>query len=90
MFKKNSLYAFATLTGTIIGVGLFSLPYITSRVGIWVMLGYLLVLGTVVLMVHLMYGEITLRTDAVCRLPGYAGRYLGNWAKVLAFFYQVF
>jgi len=36
----KTIYALATLSGTIIGVGLFSLPYITLKVGFWVMLGY--------------------------------------------------
>ncbi|MEA2113044.1 MAG: aromatic amino acid transport family protein [Patescibacteria group bacterium] len=83
--KKDFLKAFATLTGTILGVGLFSLPYITSKVGIWVMLFYFLVLGIVVVLIGLFYGEVALRTKGLCRLPGYAGKYLGPSAKKIAF-----
>lgn len=82
---KNFLKAFATLTGTIIGVGLFSLPYITSKVGIWVMLFYFFVLGTVVILIGLFYGEVALRTESLCRLPGYAEKYLGSSAKKISF-----
>ena len=78
---KNFLYAFSTLTGTIIGVGFFSLPYIASKVGFWVMLSYFIILGLVVILVHLLYGEVALRTKELHRLPGYAARYLGPWGK---------
>ncbi len=86
MRDKNFFKALATLTGTIIGVGLFSLPYITSKVGLWTMLGYFLVLGAVTILVNFIYGEIVLRTKEHHRLPGYAQKYLGGWAKKLSFF----
>lgn len=84
MENKDFFKAFSTLTGTIIGVGLFSLPFITARVGIWVMLLYFFVLGTVVILVALLYGEIALRTEDMRRLPGYAEKYLGASAKKIA------
>jgi tyrosine-specific transport protein len=86
MFKNNFVKALATLTGTIIGVGLFSLPYITSKVGIVTMLIYFLILGAVVTIYSLFYGEISLRTKGLHRLPGYARKYLGPWGERLAFF----
>ena len=82
---KKIVYAVAILSGTIIGVGLFSLPYITSKVGFWVMLGYFLVLGTLVIIVHLFFGELSLKTPDFKRLPGFAKIYLGNWGKNIAF-----
>lgn len=81
---KNFLYAFSTLTGTIIGVGFFSLPYITSKVGFLVMLFYFIILGAVGTLVHLLYGEIALRTKGLHRLPGYAGKYLGRGGKIIS------
>lgn len=83
---KKIIYAIATLSGTIIGVGLFSLPYITSKVGIWVILGYFFVLGTLVILIHLLFGEVALKTPDFLRLPGYAKIYLGNWGQKIAFF----
>ncbi|MFH1671423.1 MAG: aromatic amino acid transport family protein [Candidatus Portnoybacteria bacterium] len=85
MKKNNFFKALATLIGTIIGVGLFSLPYITSKVGIWTMLSYFLILGTVTILINFIYGEIVLRTKKSYRLPGYAGKYLGKWAKRIVF-----
>lgn len=85
MKNKDFLKAFSILTGTIIGVGLFSLPYIAARVGVWTMLFYFFVLGAVVVLVNLFYGEIALRTKGMRRLPGYAEKYLGASAKKIAF-----
>ena len=78
------IYAIATLSGTIIGVGLFSLPYITFKVGFWVMLGYFLVLGALVILVHLFFGELALKTPDFKRLPGFAKFHLGPWGEKAA------
>lgn len=81
---KKIIYPIATLSGTIIGVGLFSLPYITLKVGFWVMLGYFLILGILVILVHLFFGELSLKTPDFKRLPGFAKIYLGNWGEKIA------
>jgi len=87
MFKniKTFIYPIATLSGTIIGVGLFSLPYIASKVGIFVILGYFLVLGAVAILIHLFFGELALKTPDFKRLPGFAKFHLGNWGRNLAY-----
>ena len=79
------VYAVSTLAGTIIGVGLFGLPYVTLKVGFWVMLGYFFVLTTVVILVHSFFGELALKTPDFKRLPGFAAIYLGNWGKLAAY-----
>ena len=79
------IYAIATLSGTIIGVGLFALPYITFKVGFWMILGYFLVLGALVILLHLFFGELALKTPDFKRLPGFAKIYLGNWGKIAAY-----
>ena len=76
---KNYIYPIATLSGSIIGVGFFALPYITLKVGIWLMLAYFLVLGFLVILIHLMYGQIALKTPDFKRLPGFVGFHLGKW-----------
>ncbi|XOB41713.1 MAG: aromatic amino acid transport family protein [Candidatus Nealsonbacteria bacterium] len=83
---KKIIYAIAILSGTIIGVGLFSLPYITSKVGFWVITGFFLVLGSLVILIHLFFGELSLRTPDFKRLPGFAKFHLGNWAEKIAYF----
>jgi len=89
MFKnlfQNYIYPIATLSGTIIGVGVFSLPYITSKVGGWVMLGYFLILGSVVIIVHQFFGKVCLKTPNFKRLPGFAKIYLGKTGEFIAYF----
>ena len=82
---KKFIFALSTLSGTIIGVGLFSLPYIASKVGIWLILGYFFVLGSIVILIHLLFGEVALKTPDFLRLPGYAKIYLGKWGEKIAF-----
>lgn len=82
---KTFIYALSTLSGTIIGVGLFALPYITLKVGIWVMLGYFLILGPLVILIHSFFGQVALKTPDYLRLPGFAKIYLGDWGRKIAF-----
>jgi amino acid permease len=81
---KNFILAFSTLAGTIIGVGMFGLPYITSRVGIIPMVINMILVGLVVMLLHLIYGEIILRTNGKHRLVGYAQIYFGSVGKFFA------
>jgi len=73
------------LSGTIIGAGLFALPYITLQVGFWVILAYFLVLGSLVTMIHLFFGELALKTPDFKRTPGFARIYLGSWGKIVSY-----
>jgi len=80
------IYAVATLSGTIIGVGLFSLPYITLKVGFWLILLYFLILGSLVIIIHLFFGQLALETPDLKRLPGFAKYHLGDFAEKIAIF----
>jgi len=44
--------------GTIIGVGIFGLPYVAAKTGFLVILGYFLILGSIAVVMHLMYVDI--------------------------------
>ncbi|MBU4467090.1 hypothetical protein KKF47_03480, partial [Patescibacteria group bacterium] len=81
---KKLLVAVATLTSVIIGTGFFTLPYVASQAGIWVTSGYFLILGALVLLIHLMFAEVTLKTPDLMRLPGFAQFHLGEWGKKVA------
>ncbi len=72
------------LSGMIVGVGMYGIPYVVSRAGFFLGAIELFLLTVVILLVHLMYGEVVLRTREWHRLPGYARIYLGPWAKRLA------
>lgn len=79
-------YATATLAGTVIGAGIFGLPYAAAKTGILPALIYLIVLTAVMALLHLLYGETVLRTNGKHRLVGYAGLYLGVWGRRLSSF----
>lgn len=78
---KKIIYSVAMLSGTTVGVGFFSLPYIASRAGLLVTLGYFLVLGIIVTVVHSIFGELAMATPDFKRLPGFAKFHLGKWGE---------
>ena len=81
---KNFILAVATLVGAIVGLGIFGIPYTASKAGFFVGIGYIVVLGFVMLILHLIYGEVVERTKEKHRLTGYAEKYLGaKWKKVV-------
>jgi tyrosine-specific transport protein len=82
--NKNFILAVATLVGAIVGLGMFGIPYTASKAGFFVGIGYIVVLGFVMLILHLIYGEVVERTKEKHRLTGYAEKYLGaKWKKVV-------
>ena len=90
MKDKTSVLALASLIGTIIGAGVFGIPYVMAKSGIVFCLFYFIILGTVVLFLHLFFGEIILRTKEKYRLIGYTEKYLGKKAKILVSFSTIF
>jgi len=84
MATKNFFSASAVLIGYIIGVGMFSLPFIVNRSGILPFFALLLGLGLVQHFLHLIYANVILVSRDYHHLPGYAGEYIGPSAKKLA------
>lgn len=76
--------ALSTLIGAIVGLGMFAIPYTALKAGFLVGIGYIIALGIVMLLLHLMYGEVVERTNGKHGLPGYALKYLGKRAKQVA------
>jgi len=81
---KNIILPVVTLVGMIIGVGFFSLPYITLKIGFPLMFFYFLVLGTIVTIIHLIFGKLALDTPDFKRFPGFAKFYLGKLGERIA------
>jgi amino acid permease len=84
-YLKKYLYPVAIISGSIIGVGFFSLPYIAMKSGIWLMLFYFFVLSIIVLAIHLIFTEISLKTPDYKRFPGFVGHYFGKWGQLFSF-----
>ena len=78
------LEAVLMLSGMIIGVGMFAIPFSFARAGFLLGAIELVILGAAVLAMHLAYGEIVLGTSTRHRLPGYVKMYLGRPAALLA------
>lgn len=81
---KNYLIASSILAGTILGVGMFGLPYVFAKAGFLTALLFLFICFFLVLTNHLLYGEALLRTPGEHRFPGLARIYLGKWGVLLA------
>ena len=80
----KELLAIATLIGTIIGVGMFGAPYAAMSAGFSVAALQLVAVTALIIAMHVLYGEIVLRTPGTHRFVGYAKRYLGSTGRALA------
>lgn len=81
--KKRFFEAVATLVGTTIGAGVLGIPYVVAKSGLAVGLLHIIIIGTAVMLVNLMLGEVVLRTKGNHQLTGYADKYLGSNGKRL-------
>jgi tyrosine-specific transport protein len=90
MPNRDYLYAVSIMVGTAIGAGVFGLPYVASKSGFIPALLLVLILGSVTLILNLMYGEVTLRTANKGRLVGYCEKYIGDNGKKVAAFITFF
>jgi len=72
-FSKNSVFSLFIFIGSMVGAGISALFYF-------------LVLGAIMLLLNLFYGEIFLRTKEECRLAGLSRKYLGeNQGRITSF-----
>ena len=82
----NFIKAFSILAGTIIGVGIFGLPYVAAKSGFFVVFFYFLIMAFLAIFIHFLYGRVTLGDNKLRRFPGYVGEYLGAGWKKITFF----
>ncbi len=73
------------LSSSIIGVGFFSLPYVASRVGLPVMLGFMFFLLGFAAIEHWMFAQVAIATPDYKRFPGFARHYLGKGGEVFSY-----
>jgi tyrosine-specific transport protein len=79
--KKELILAIAVLMSTIIGAGIFGLPYAGAQSGFLIAAILLFVLTGIVTLLHLFYGKVIYHTEKSFQLTGYIGHYLGESAK---------
>lgn len=90
MITKNYVAAVAILISSIVGVGMFTLPYIGSKAGLLTLIGYFIVLGFFQHWFHTVYANVVLSTKQQHRLPGYAEKYFGIKSKKYIFILSMF
>lgn len=88
--NKTLITSVSVLVGTCIGAGVLGIPYVAAQSGFFVALAYLLLIGALIFVVNLYFGEIILRTKGDHQIPGYVERYLGKKGKFIAEFATVF
>ena len=75
--------ATAVFVGSMLGAGIFGLPYAFAQAGWGIGALYLVGVGFVLLLLQLLIAEVTIQTPGERRLSSLAGLYLGRWAKVV-------
>ncbi len=77
--------AVGMMIGSIVGVGVFGLPYAFAKAGVPLGLLLLLVLAAILTGMQLMFAEVVMQTKGKHRLVGYVREYLGTgWSRVAA------
>lgn len=85
MRKGGVIKSLAVFAGTIIGVGIFGLPYVALKSGFFVVLVYFIIVAALTIAIHCLLGEVAHDTGRIARIPGYAQEYLGAAAKRISF-----
>lgn len=71
------------LAATIIGAGMFALPYTFAKAGLGTGFFYLALFGGIFSILHLMYAEIGYANEGHHRLVGHAEKYLGRGGRYI-------
>lgn len=86
MKKDRALFkAVAALIGTVIGAGVLGIPYAVQHVGFPGAIILMITVSVIMVILQLMFAEITLRTPSDHQIPGYSKMYIGPLAKRIAF-----
>jgi amino acid permease len=82
---KNILLPASMLAGSIIGAGIFSLPFVFNKFGLLSGFISLVIFAFIYALIYFIYADIVLRTDGEHRFVGYSKIYLGKpgfWAAI--------
>lgn len=81
------------LAGTVIGAGMFSLPFVFNQAGFLTGLFYLAIFSFFYIWIYFLYAKVILNTAGEHRFVGYAKIYLGNlgfWTALLLGLLEIF
>lgn len=79
-------YAVATLVGSTVGVGLYGIPFAFEKASFGVGFLSFMIVGGLILVSNLLYGEVILRTSRRHQFVGYVNKYLGKWPRRINIF----
>lgn len=79
----KTIHAATALIGTIIGAGIFGIPYVVMKSGFLIGVTHTIIIALLMGITMLYLGEIALRTKYNHHLTGYAEKYLGRKGKIL-------
>jgi len=88
IFRAPWLRAASVLFSTIVGAGMLSIPYTVSRVGIVVGTLYIVGMGLLMCVLHIVVAEIVIRTRTHLQLAGIVRKYVGAsamWVMTFVF-----
>src|SRR5512143_1126624 len=77
------LHASAVLIGTMVGAGIYGIPFAFAKAGFWVGMVWLVGLAAIIGLFNLMFAELTLSTQGTHQVSGYAHIWLGAWGRRL-------
>ncbi len=86
MRRNLFLRATALLVGTMVGAGIFGIPFAFAKAGFWIGLAWLGALALMTILYNLAFAELTLRTQGTHQIAGYIDVWLGPAARRVAFF----
>ncbi len=81
--EKAFWHATAVLTGAMVGVGIYGIPFVFVKAGVGLGLLWLVALGGATLVFSMLFAELTLSTQGVHQVVGYANIWLGPWGRRL-------
>jgi len=86
----KTIHATAVLIGTIIGAGIFGIPFVVMKSGFSTGFIHIIIIGIMMIITMLYLGEIALRTKQNLHLTGYAEKYLGKKGKIVMLLSLIF
>ena len=87
---RKIILAVSALMGTIIGAGIYGIPFVVNKSGIVIGAVHLIVIALLTMITMLYLGEVSLRTKGDFHMTEYAGKYLGNKGRMIMLFAIVF
>jgi tyrosine-specific transport protein len=82
--KSAALRARQTFIGSVVGVGIFGLPFVFAQAGFAIGLAHIVLAGVLYALVLTLYADVIVNTPGHSRLAGLAAKYLGHHWKPIA------